>query len=415
MTSTPPHPRTDTDTGVDSSRDATTVDVTAGTAPQGADVSGATREAASVYAAVQDAHPGYLDSLEARTRRREAGPRAVAPACAENGDGPPLVGLVYRTDYRAEEEWGVTKLRTALTGENPRNFAQIPDADGKVAVFSDVNGFVLATDNLTTEVEVPTEYPDTVCRRMMPLGREVPWLTPLRLGDRHLPTPRHAAHFENTYLWVQGVRDPIVDGRPRPLSWCTMATLRDIARPLGIKPLPRRKDDLIAAIVAHREYAPDRDHPDAWPADFHYGDNLVIRADTGPTATIVARLREAIDAGTLGIGNASGPFSGGVFLYDTRDEHPSLVTAREAAFDLYDEQMEPIPALRQELEGAGFRVHCVDNPTVLDPGKGEKSLHYWLNISAARPRRGSRNQWHGWYTLTELRNHAFLEESRYTS
>jgi hypothetical protein len=77
--------------------------------------------------------------------------------------------------------------------------------------------------------------------------------------------------------------------------------------------LPRSKEALREAINGHRDFKGLT--PDLWPADFRYGDHLVMRADgDGITARVVEKLRDAVQSGTLGIGRASGVFQTGLFF-----------------------------------------------------------------------------------------------------
>src|SRR5690606_11169080 len=81
------------------------------------------------------------------------------------------------------------------------------------------------------------------------------------------------------------------------LLWKKMDQRRAIAREVGLTPMPRRKDDLIAALGEHPRFAEvygGPRHPDRWPAYFN-GATMVLRADEGPARVIVDALKQAVE------------------------------------------------------------------------------------------------------------------------
>ncbi len=311
------------------------------------------------------------DQLKARTE--STAPATFTTAWSDTPDGDPIAGLVHQTDYRAEEEYGIGDLRKALTGTDPRRFAMTERGRQHAAVFSDVNAIVLSSSPL----------PDG----------DLIWGAPIS----GLPADYAEAWERRQRTRSEYVLDRIAGPHER------MDVLRVRARELGIAPLPRRKDDLRAAIAAHPDLASQL--PDIWPAECTYGKTLVLRADGDDlTARVVRKLADAVRAGTLGVGSASGPFHSGTFYYDTRDETPQLIAEREAAFDWHDAQMAALRPVQDELKAKGHSWFFLGKPTKRQDG----TVQYWLNGMRSMPGAKGR-QPYGWYTLEELRAEKFVE------
>lgn len=262
--------------------------------------------------------------------------RCWAPVVWDSADGP-VVGASYRCDYRAEEEYGTRDLRNALRGEDPRRIDPVHTAGALTGVFDDANAVVAAT---------------------CPLPKQLRWgSTELGYGLRY------AEHYTQTLAYAQGA-----DTR---LGWKTVAELRTLAERDGLpRPWPRRKDDLVAALTAHR----GGDTPWQWPGWFYDGHHLVLRADGGVAADVIGHLADAARANTLTVAPDSGPFHAGLLLVDARDIGPQTRAATAAAWDLHDEQMAAIDGVKPALVDAGFHVHFLGRPRVVD-GR----VVYWLN------------------------------------
>lgn len=316
------------------------------------------------------------EDIEALEKAHLGGPTQLrAGFILDVPGGQPIAGLVYQTDYKAEEEYGVGELRKAITSADPRRFVMTDTAIDNIAVFDDVNGMVLSTRRLLVQT---MKWGD-------PLNGEAsnPWYT--RYAER----------------WNERV------GRTRALCdvadpWMKMDKLRAVARDLGISPLPRRKNDLVAAIHNHPRVTEKT--PDVWPAWFANGKELVLRAD-GDTmcARIMRKLIDAVTCGTLAIGNASGPFSTGLFFYDARDETPELVEEREARFDWHDARMAELEPVAEALKADGIRWFALGRPTEING-----QIKYWLNGSSTH----KYPQPYGWYTLQELADKKFIDDAR---
>lgn len=314
-----------------------------------------------------------------RTRSREFG-----IGYFEQPGGDPIIGLHYTCDFKAEEEWGVNDLRKAITGDNPRRFSMTKDGRHHFATFSDVNGLILSTREYEKGHQIKwgddvSEYADS------------PYLV-----DRE---PDYVAHYRN---WL----DYRVNGLSFWIHRKTVAELREEARELSISPLPRRKDDLIEQI--NRAKAP-KDAPATWPGWFQNGRQLVFRADDGPTADVLKALQKTAADGHLAIGNGSGPFASGLFIYDARDETQELQDQREAQFDWYDARMAELEPVAKDLEENFLGYYFLGDPKVIDTGDGRKVVRYWLNSHTTGHAYDGR-QIFGWFTLEELKDRSFVDK-----
>lgn len=289
------------------------------------------------------------------------GTEQFGPGLTVCPDGELIVGLCYRTDYDATQEYGLGELRQVLTSKEPRQFQMVPSAANHAAVFDDVNGFLLSKRSVQ-----PT----------------LSWGDPLPgWGD----PDGYASWWARNLAWVHGVDSS-------PLWRMKVADIRGELKAAGVSPLPRKRAELETEWC--RWKASQLGEQVRWPAFFGAGETLVFRADSGPTADIVTALTDAVRSGTLGVGSASSPFSTGMFFYDTRDETSALVAAREAAFDVYDARMAELAPVADELKARGHRFYFLGNPS-LQTVDGEQVVRYWLNGTGSP-------QPFGWYTLDEL-------------
>lgn len=316
---------------------------------------------------------------------------SVAPAAFQGEDGTLIVGLVFKTDYDATQEYGIGDVREAVTGKDPRNFRMTKAGSDHASVFTDVNGFALSSRGRSTTA--------------------ITWGEPV-VADPWGGDAGYVEQWKRSLPYTQG------NGAAQSIRYRKMDELRAIARKVGLSPIPRRKDDVVAALQANETFQdlygkPER--PNTWPAPFQGGATLVVRADTGPAAVIVDALKDAILAGTFGIGSYSGPFRTGVFLYDTADETQAIVDAREARFDWHDARMAELEPVKALLKEEGHSFYSLGRPTELESrhGGGGPGVYYWLNGSSGYTTKGGvrvTKQPFGWYTLDELLDEAFLNE-----
>lgn len=338
---------------------------------------------ASIYAAIAETFPGLFDTLQA-AREDDSMPGCFTLAWTDNGAGDPLVGVAWMTNYKAEEEFAARDLLSGLTGPNIRNFTLTTQARNQVAVIEDIddtNGEAIALVLSVTPDTFSAEA-DRVARTSwgQSWGR---WAS----FDRPASYPEE---FKTRLTHAQGL--------PWDLSWKPVSQLRDMAKEVGVRPLPSRKQQLVEAIVSSPAFAESAQRPHTWPAVMDQWKTLVLRADHGPVALVLKRLAEAADAGRLGIGSGSGPFCTGVFLYDTADEHPELVAKRESDLDYYEAQMAKVSHVEAALKERGYTVYFLGNPCRINPrGRFEEPQDvFWLNAYHGRTSVA------GYYTLDEL-------------
>lgn len=318
------------------------------------------------------------DNVESRILEPHPSTRTFTIGAAASDDGWPIVGLSYRCDYRAEEEYGVSDLRKAMCGTDPRRFQVLPENTDHATVFSDVNAVAFST---------------------RPLPQNPKW------GDVLLEwsDQDYAGHWSRSVAFARGLPDPWALSRKKT------AELRSHGKALGISPLPRRKDDLIAAIVAHPENVKAADSPDCWPGWFHYGNLLVLRADDGITAEAVAAIADAVRNGTVGFSPVSGPFSTGLLITDMTDLGPKTWERLHDQWDWHDARMAELAPVEAELRAKGHRFYFLGKPREggwrTADGQEDTAVRYWLNGSGDP-------QPSGWYTLDELRSEKFAEDAR---
>jgi hypothetical protein len=299
----------------------------------------------------------------------------------EGSDGTFIPGIEYRTDYKYEEEAGIGDLRKAITSENPRRFQMTDDARQNIAIFRDKNAIAIS---------------------IRPLADQNPaW------GDELFgASDNYANSISKRLNWTQGLQFD---------EWkFSVAELREKAKSLGVKPLPSKKADLIAAISeALVRSDENRDRPEAFPGEFNYGTTMILSAEgNGATAEMVSRVRQAAEEGYLGIGNASGPFSSGVLFYDTRDETEAIRENREKEFDLYDQRMEALAPVAEEVKEKGWGVYFLGKPSEITVD-GKTEIRYWLNGTGINHKTNERiEQPSGYYTLEELRNEKFVADAK---
>jgi hypothetical protein len=290
----------------------------------------------------------------------------------ETEDDTVATGVVYRCDYAGQQEYGIGEVREALCGTDPRQVEMLASKSDHVAVFADVNAIAISS---------------------RPLSDSTPnWGDPINGAPDD-----YADEYTRRLSWAQGVT----------LPWfATVATLRELAKERGVSPIPRKKADLEAAIIA----ASTPSHPDRWPGNFSYGKTLILRADTGQTADTIAKLADAIETGHLTFGTTSGPFHRGLFIGDGRDLGPKSTAAHNEACDWYDEKMADLALVREALEADGHRFYFLGNPTELSPGGRPHGLYYWMNGNTVRTAHGAQQPC-GWYTLDELASLAWLTDA----
>lgn len=313
---------------------------------------------------------------------------AVVPLVAEFGEHQ-VAGLLFQTDYRGEEEYGAAQLLSVLTGNDPRRVQMLDGTGRYVGRFADVNGFVISTKVLPANTFAWGDDVETHWRGWQaPAGWEAPYVTS---WSRQLP-------------YTRGDRFAQLVSQGRVL----VPELRSRAQQLGLRGLPRKKDELARFILDSAEYKASVLRADVWPAWFTRGTTLVVRADEGPAAVLVDALGDALDAGTFALVSHSGPFHTGLLLFDARDQSPEMIAERNEAQDWVDARMGELEPVQAQLKEWGHRWFFLGKPRERDG-----VVRYWLNgYGAAATRDGvtCNGQPWGWYTLAELLEEKFVRD-----
>lgn len=315
-------------------------------------------------------------------------PSSMTIGWVDSEDGWPIVGLSYRTDYDGSEEWGIRKLRERITGKESRNFQMVEGSREHFALCSDQNAFAVSVSPFT---ETTFEWGD-------------------KIGGPFVSSDAYASRWSDMLGYVQGHDDA---GYVR--FQATMTELRAMAKALGVSPLPRSKDGLRDAIASHPDRAAQASRPNLWPVWFARGEVLVVRADTGPVADVVAGLRDAIRNGTFAIGDGSGPFCSGLFFHDAATIGPDMRSAIVERHEWHDARMAEAEPVLAELREEGFDVHFFGIPRpgghTTKYGKEDDAVRYWLNGRTVRLPSGRRGQPFGWFSLDEMRDRVFLDRA----
>lgn len=247
--------------------------------------------------------------------------RFCAAAVPQTDGDDPIVGVTYRCDYRAEEEFGLRDLRRVIVGDDHRAIDPIPTASDHVLVCTDKNAIAITT--------MPNHT------------HEFAWGDPIVRGNYADYWIDHVGYAQGTVARWE-------------LEHETVPELRQRAKTLGITPLPARKNDLINTIITHPDLP--RDTPGAWPGWLHHGDALILRADYGPAADVIARLCDAARANTLTFAPASGPFHTGCFLADARDITTTFRDHLERERAAFDTALEDANRIVTALNNDGWNL-----------------------------------------------------------
>lgn len=279
-------------------------------------------------------------------------------------DGDPVVGISYVTARDGSHEWGARDIVARLFNEDDSRRGLRPDRRGYVCCFTDASGIVLSLRPLATHEPV--------------------WGAPLTLSNLGDGYPSAWADHVD---WANG-RDI---WSIRRLS---RDDLRQMAKAVGVRPLPTRKDALVAAIVAAGGVSAST--PDEWPAWFEDYNTLVLRAGVGVTATVVDRLKSAVNAGTLGVVDLGGAFSNGMFLFDSRDVTDAEWTRSAEAEAWVAAQHQTLAPVLDDVASRGCKVVDAGYPH-METRDGSPVVVFWARVIDDA---GTARQ--GWFDLDEL-------------
>lgn len=341
---------------------------------------------------------GYSDADIRETEH--IGPRTFQVVVADTPDGVPLVGISYRCDYRFEEEDGVNKLHEAIRGEDVNTWRMVPSAQMKVATFRAMNdggSLIISTDVILND---PPVWGEDIVHSTTGWSNTHGSRAAADFPDRE-GVIRNATNPDTYDSWWSS-QLPYTQGMNTELRWKKVPELKELAKAAGISPLPKVKDELIAALQA----VDTPEHPNVWPGWFHYGKTLVLRADRGIAWHVLGMLADAAEAGELAIGGGSQAFSTGIGLYDARDVGPKLEAERGESAAWQKARADELEPVAEELAKRGHSWYFLGNPRETEDG-----VQYWLNGRSVRDNHG----WFqpaGWYTLEELLAEKFLEGAR---
>lgn len=297
-------------------------------------------------------------------------------AVAQDG-GEPIVGITFMCDLDATQEYGVCDLATAIR--------RAADDNSIPALFR------TEPRSVATQADLVTDHGWAVSVSTTAGGRHP--------QSRHLP--RAQEQINNHEPYAKG----IVDGWR--LSLKPMSELRENARELGIKPLPRLKSELIERIVA----ATPAQKPEQHAAWFEYGDLLVIQKADGAHRLVVEHLLQASKAGHLTTGKLGvGAFGSGISLFDSRDFSQETVDQLVEAQQIYDKNMKALEPVVDTLRARGHHWHFLGNPQAHTRADGARVVRYWLNGSTTTTPSGRRGQPFGWYTLADLLDEKWIHD-----
>lgn len=243
----------------------------------------------------------------------------------ETPDGYPLIGLSYFCDYRSEEEYGQRSLYKAL-GIKAGKWQMDAEKKNLVTRFKGIPSLII----LAEEDDGPFGI------------EEQTWGLDIRdvhgvnyaygFEGRYNPKTRMGYDLRSCYDWsyryALGSVQEIPSQGPdsfNPTEWMKKDQIVAIAKRLDIiGKLPTRKYNLINFIQDSPEFAAKAQSPNTWPAWFHSGKALVMRADRGIVADLLDILFEASQEGALACGGGTGVFNRAATFYDARDVGPLL-------------------------------------------------------------------------------------------
>ena len=302
---------------------------------------------------------GYTDEQirdEERKSVYNTQPRMIGLALQDTPDGVPIVGLNYRCDYRSEEEYGSVALAKAF--RNSKDQSKLTRWEGGVLALFDESWGSRQEES-----------------RQFELAQE---------------------HYLSALPYAQ--KSPATKFR-----WMNVKEMRAYAREHNVDLKGLRTK---VAILERLTESVSAEHPNIWPAWFHYGNVLIMRAGSGIIRDVLGLLFKATAYNTLGVGGGGRVFGSGLSLFDKRDVGPLL----QAEWDEHDEfvrqSMEALEPVKQELKSRGHNWFYLGNPKMISTKDGqEPQVRYWLNGMS----RGGRQPF-GWYSLEELLAEKFIED-----
>lgn len=275
----------------------------------------------------------------------------------------PVLGIVYSGDYKYEEESGSAAIAENLANfENQANlFAEVENESGE-RVFVAVAKMLMQDD----------------------LARSV-----------SSAISRHRNPYNSTsHLWRR-----------------TVAELRTDLKKAGVKPLPRKRDDVELAYLEHVDGKKIKKTETV--GEFQMGKVLALVTDEPILIAALEHLAGTAKANALSLGSSANPFSRGILFYDVRETPNSTVRETYEAEQWTQDRMDEAEDAIQELKEAGslYAIHpsSFTGEVIGRPGSTDGGTFYFVNYS---PRNGA--QLHGWMSIEDLHKIAAGEITRDT-
>lgn len=367
----------------------------------------------SVYQYLLDR--GWTDAqIRAASTEGRQSTRTWSVAVVDQAAGiDPIVGIVYRADYKYEEEAGGGDLRKAFGVE--RFQMQMNPArrtDDLVRVFDLPEDAVVAGE---VALAIATEALDLPVWGESVKGKPRGPRSAVAGYQPTLAWEEYAGFWESTLRWAS----PDLPGQR---SWTSLENhkveeLKAIASGLGLLPVERGlgkgrvlKEDYLRALNAAKA-----SHVTEFPGWFQTGKCLVLRAtadsEAGRIASDVLRaLWFAYREGTLGFGKGlSGPFSSGFSVLNVADVDGAMLEeqAEQGKWVLAQEKLlEPVA---EELKARGHKWYFLGRPTLFTD-EADGVVHYWLNGHSYPMDVGGNSQPYGYYSLAELLDEKFIRD-----
>lgn len=274
----------------------------------------------------------------------------------------PIVGLDYSGDYRYEEEAGISSIRTHLEKGtyNPDLITYKETKDGKG---------ILVIPNPDELREYNKE------QRLAKI--EEAGLT--RFND----TSRSDIPFrELDKMWRLSVSELRQELKGK------------------VKPLPTKKDDLLAA---YKELKFPRTGHKPTVGEFHTGEALTIITDNPLMKSVMQKTLESAQNKTLRVGASSNPFSRGAMFYDERDISRGHKTYQKAAEKATADSHARISSVQGKMESKGQVVNLASNAKPdTKPGEEKYFLVYKPDGVAKEALHSADGRIVGWFNKQEL-------------
>lgn len=301
---------------------------------------------------------GYTDDQIKEAVNRHLDTRCFGLSYNETPDGWPIIGVKYQCDFRSEEETGV--------GAMAKNFAEKGDQT-KICFDTPEGGFVFVASDYVYDV-----------------NREI-------LAGR--------AYWQSQLGYAQG-------GETLNTYRMTVKELKEWARDnnLSLKGLTKR-DQIEPRVRLHSVKHSEKSKPNQWPGWFHNGNVMYLKAE-GIVYDVLRLIWMAGGTGDIGVLNGSSGFGSGFGFFDKADIGPKLQAEIDQADKDYKEAMKALEPVKKELEAKGHRFYFLGKPQQFEG----QPVKYWMN--GTKTAMTHNYQPFGWYTLEDLKNETFVEDSR---